>query len=115
MEYLDPSHGWVTLFEYAKTHRSIVQEPFHPRLVGLLEVMKKKKIVHGDLRPANIMVRKSDIGDDLEVKVVDFDWAGICGEAKYPLSRNPEIKWPGQDGGLIGADDDETLLRRTLK
>ncbi|PVG02114.1 hypothetical protein CPB86DRAFT_822985, partial [Serendipita vermifera] len=46
MEYLDPSHGWATLFQYAKTHRSIVGQSLHPQLIRLLEVMKEKKVVH---------------------------------------------------------------------
>ncbi|PVF98830.1 hypothetical protein CPB86DRAFT_704246, partial [Serendipita vermifera] len=85
------------------------------QLIRLLEVMKEKKVVHGDFRPVNIMVRESTGETGLEVKVIDFDWSGICGEARYPLVRNLEIEWPGRAEELIGADDDGILLSRTLQ
>ncbi|KAG8835764.1 hypothetical protein FRC17_001158 [Serendipita sp. 399] len=114
MEYLDPSDGWMTLFEYKEQNGSIAGQPLHPQLAGLLSTMKQKHIVHGDLRPANIMVRNFN-GGELEVKIIDFDWAGTRGEARYPVIRNPEIRWPGRSGELIGEDDDSILLKQTLR
>ena len=78
--------------------------------------MKEKKVVHGDLRPNNIMCReRPDSGtQELEVKVVDFDWAGKLGSAKYPAIMNPDIKWPGASHDVIGEDDDNILLTQTL-
>ena len=118
MEYLDPSSGWTTLQDYAKTHPEIKVEKGHPALVKLLETMREKKVVHGDLRPNNIMCRprpeSATEGHELEIKVVDFDWAGKLGSARYPAIMNPDIKWPGAPGDLIGEDDDGTLLERTV-
>lgn len=71
------------------------------RLAHILET-RKGKIVHGDFRPANIMVRNTGEKDNLEVKVFDFDWAGPCGRAEYPITLNLEIDWLGRSGGFIG-------------
>jgi len=47
--------------------------------------------------------------DELEIKVIDFDWAGKLGSAKYPVIVDPQIKWAGAPGDVIGEDDDETV------
>jgi serine/threonine protein kinase len=45
--------------------------------------------VFGDLRLQNVMVHED------KIKLVDFDWAGIHGQAKYPAQMNMEnIRWP---------------------
>ncbi|CAK4071978.1 unnamed protein product [Aphanomyces euteiches] len=48
------------------------------------------KLVHGDLRQANIL------WDSLNRRVVlvDFDWSGKTGVARYPPFMNPDILWP---------------------
>ncbi len=118
MEYLDPPSGWSTLQNYIRAHPEIQISIEHPALVRLLKTMKEKKVVHGDLRPNNIMCRTrphtGTEGKELEIKVVNFDWAGKLGSAKYPAIRNPAIEWPGARRGIIGENDDETLLTRTL-
>jgi len=45
-------------------------------------------LVHGDLRPPNIMLVGSD-----EVKILDFDWAGKAGEARYPIVLSEKEPW----------------------
>ncbi|KAH9110698.1 hypothetical protein AeMF1_007775 [Aphanomyces euteiches] len=48
------------------------------------------KLVHGDLRQDNIL------WDSLNRRVVlmDFDWSGKAGVARYPPFMNPDIPWP---------------------
>src|SRR5258706_5821648 len=55
MEYLDENSGWMALQNYIKEHQEITINTEHPGLVQLLETMKTKEVVHGDLRPINIM------------------------------------------------------------
>lgn len=48
-------------------------------------------------------------GTGYEVQFVDFDWAGVEGEARYPLTISPTVKWaPGIVGGqlILQAHDD---------
>ena len=113
MEYLDANCGWMTLQNYIKKHRDITIDTEHPGLVRLLETMKTARVVHGDLRPLNIMCLEKESGE-LEIKVIDFDRAGSLGVARYPACMNPDIPWPGKPRDLIGGDDDEKLLSRTL-
>ena len=122
MEYLDKNSGWMTLQNYIKEHQEITISTEHPELVRLLEIMKKERVVHGDLRPLNIMCREEpgqgkesgELEFKLEFRVIDFDRAGSLGEARYPSGMNPKIPWPGKPRDLIGRDDDKKLLSETL-
>ncbi|THH03729.1 hypothetical protein EW145_g6049 [Phellinidium pouzarii] len=49
-----------------------------------LKILKTKSIVHGDLRAANIIIDP----ERKHAKVIDFDWAGKSGEARYPATIN---------------------------
>ena len=54
--------------------------------------------MHGDLRKADLFVTTNN-----DVAIIDFDWAGLDGTARYPLWMNPSIEWPSgsKPGGLI--------------
>ncbi|BDA45559.1 hypothetical protein COCOBI_07-3460 [Coccomyxa sp. Obi] len=58
------------------------------------------RFVHGDLRACNVMV------DEQKVYLVDFEWAGKAGEAKYPFYMNrKDITWPP------GATDNQPITK----
>lgn len=131
MEYLAPEDGWMTLQAFLKAHPKVNVGVNHPGLQKALQVMKEGKVVHGDFRPYNIMVRSKNEEDGqsasgdvemtvggqgatLEIRVIDFESAGELGKAKYPWRLNERIPWPGKPGALIGEYDDVTLLYRTL-
>lgn len=64
-----------------------------------LKVLHDNNYVHGDFRACNILVLK-----DESIRIVDFDWCGKVGDAKYPLFMNhAEIEWPqdARDGNCI--------------
>lgn len=47
-------------------------------------------MVHGDLRPPIVMIQVTGSGEPVSpvsLKLVDFDWAGLAGEAHYPYSQ----------------------------
>ena len=99
--------------------------------------------VHGDLRAANVLVRRRQVAaaaaaaaaataaaaaptpldEDAaaaaaatarwEVRLLDFDWAGAMGAARYPPTRNPSRWWaPGSfAGGTILPGHDLDVLR----
>jgi len=70
-----------------------------------LGVLHHAGLVFGDLRRPNIMVTKSqDRYDDDEWhgQLVDFDWSGTVGEAKYRAMLNEKIRWAhGVEGGAV--------------
>ena len=72
---------------------------------AILDTLRSKGFVHGDLRHQNILVEPSR-----KVKVIDFDWAGNVSEAKYPMFMNHgEIQWPNgaEEGQPIQFEHDE--------
>ena len=42
--------------------------------------LKNSGYVHGELRPQNILWDK----ENERIYIIDFDWAGLAGEAMYP-------------------------------
>jgi serine/threonine protein kinase len=112
MEYLSPKDGWTTLYEYAKKHGQDTISRIEGPVGRILRAMESEQIVHGDLRPNNIMVR--EIEDGLEMKVVDFDWAGTSGEVKYPFDRNMNISWPAEAGEPIVTEHDRWMVMNSL-
>lgn len=62
--------------------------------------------VHGDLRDANIMYKKE--GDDCIVSIIDFDFGGQEGVARYSLFLNTTLDWPEGvvPGGIVKKEHD---------
>lgn len=54
-----------------------------------LDLLHSHGLVFGDLRPPNVMITR-----DGKVKLIDFNWAGEEGQAKYPPLISPGIAWP---------------------
>jgi hypothetical protein len=65
-----------------------------------LTLLHDNDFVFGDLRPPNILVTE----DYQKVMLIDFDWSGKLGVARYPAAGvNPEHAWPDgvEANGLI--------------
>ena len=52
-------------------------------LTTQVELLYQKEVVHGDLRPQNIMFLKDGV-----VRLVDFEWSGKVGVARFPKNVN---------------------------
>jgi len=82
---------------------------------ALLLDLHQSGYVHGDIRSSNIMV--GDNEDDF--MLVDFDWAGRIGEARYPMNLNrSEGLWRpdgARDGAIILADHDIEMLEFIIR
>ena len=61
-----------------------------------LKLLHRHGLVFGDLRAPNVMITTMDYenGQGNDVKLIDFDWAGEEGRAKYPCLISPGIHWP---------------------
>ena len=93
MEYLPrPKHdrpGWIMLFDLADNLAAARLEEISQLLQAILTRLKNSGFVHGDLRPNNLMIKMAgdQIAEPLDIKVVDFEWAGRLNEAL--MSRRP--------------------------
>ncbi|KZV94011.1 hypothetical protein EXIGLDRAFT_673499, partial [Exidia glandulosa HHB12029] len=58
------------------------------KVENAVERLHAFNFVHGDLRQPNILFR-----GDVPL-IIDYDWAGLEGEAKYPMDLSNQILWP---------------------
>ena len=74
-----------------------------------IELLHLSGLVFGDLRSPNVMITKAN-----KVKLIDFNWAGEEGQAKYPSLISSDIKWAAgvEALGVIKKDHDITMLNR---
>ena len=112
MELLED--GWMTLFDYRENqHRNGIPEAAKGRLFKrieeILDCLSTEGMVHGDFRMANMMLKP---GEEEKAVLIDFDWAGKVGSARYPVTRSDGLDYPGEPGGLIDAGDDRQFYER---
>ncbi len=83
------------------------------QLNGIIKTLHDEGFMFGDLWLQNIVITEEG-----KVQLIDFDWAGKDGEAKYPLSISKSICWAwalGVKGGrLIRKDHDLFMLKELL-
>lgn len=103
---------WIVVMEFLEDYLNfpdfakVRQDKFDvacARLRQTVEAMHGAGYVHGDLRECNVMVNLEG-----EVKLVDLNWSGKEGSARYPLDINTRLDWH-QDvkpGGLIKKEHD---------
>ena len=109
MELLED--GWMMLFDYCENrYRNGIPEDARRRLLkridDILDCLGTARMVHGDSRMANLMLKP---GEEEKAVLIDFDWAGEVGKARYPVTRSDGLGYPGEPGGPIGAGDDRQL------
>jgi serine/threonine protein kinase len=118
--------GWVAifmdfsdykaLFEISITLSSEQKEKVRSKVKKIIKEMHAKGLVHGDIRDTNILVNHESLAkgtDDVQIHIIDFDWAGLVGVAKYPLGVNRKtIRRPdgAQGGALITEEHDEEMI-----
>lgn len=102
--------GWkAIIMEYIEVNFTEVDDAqqFSDFKAKLSTLLRNNKFVHGDLRSQNVI----RCGNGT-FKVVDFDWAGKDGEAKYPLDINTNHEWAPnvQAGGIMYHGHDQFQL-----
>ena len=85
MEYVDGD----TLAVAKQKMSEVSVETVRSAVRRALELLHNHGLVFGDLRPPNVMITK-----DGKVKLIDFNWAGDEGQARYPSLISSEIAWP---------------------
>jgi len=51
----------------------------------------------------------------VDLRVIDFDWAGKARQVNYPAEQNREIQWPGEAGRPIEQDHDLKTVDSWMK
>jgi tRNA A-37 threonylcarbamoyl transferase component Bud32 len=86
------------------------RKKLHVIISSALEKLHSRNFVHGDFRPSNVFVTSKPE----KVWIIDFDWSGTCGVARYPFGMNHvDIKWPegASDGELLQQKHDSYFLQ----
>lgn len=98
----------ISLLEPAEFTKS--QQRWYDELSTLMEAFHDAGYLHGDLRDPNILC------DGDRMVLIDFDWGGVAGEAKYPSTRLNEDLTEGRESQslLISREDDVRVLKRTF-
>ncbi|KAF8633626.1 hypothetical protein AX17_004418 [Amanita inopinata Kibby_2008] len=79
----------------AVAKEKIKLEAVQTQIQRAVDLLHERNLVFGDLRAANIMIGKTD-----KVKLIDFDWVGVHGQAQYPPMISTRIAWPPGVGAL---------------
>jgi hypothetical protein len=109
MEYLDSDT--YTLLKDSTTSPQILRGA----VLSAVTTLHQGGFVHGDIRNVNLMVRNEWNPDDgvINLKMIDFDWAGPVGATQYPANVNyEEIRRPqgAWDGQLITKEHDIAMV-----
>ncbi|KAG8881497.1 hypothetical protein FRB99_004723 [Tulasnella sp. 403] len=114
MELLDPDDNWFlgVAFEGDEVR------PIYEEVKKHVSALHARGYVHGDIRRSNVLV-KSSKEQSVSVRLIDFDWAGKVGEAKYPLLVNPDlggIRRPAgvEGGGYVTMEHDLAMVELLL-
>jgi hypothetical protein len=108
MELLSEKH-WVPL-QRAYSEDITKWNKIEVGIKKFLDFLRTKNLVHGDLRGNNVLCRMDT--DNVEIRVLDWDWAGTYGTATYPLNLNPEAHLPGSPGDFIDFGHDSDVLMK---
>ena len=108
------SGGWIVLIMEKLEH--MVESKSYTdaqclSLHNIINEMHSHGYVHGDLRNCNILIggQKGQLINANRVCLIDFDWSGVEGNARYPGFMNHNtVDWPegASDGAKISKDHD---------
>jgi hypothetical protein len=80
-------------------------ETHGPAKLAAVQALHAAGFVWGDARQPNVIVRPGGA-----VMLIDFDWSGPAGKARWPPFRNPDLPWPGETGDIITKEHDLHML-----
>ncbi|PFH48308.1 hypothetical protein AMATHDRAFT_42357 [Amanita thiersii Skay4041] len=86
------------------------REKVRHKVMSAVRILHQEGFVHGDIRQSNNLIDVESLAtDDVRIHLIDLDWAGPIGAAKYPADLNRiTMRRPEgvEGGGLITEQHD---------
>jgi len=101
---------WVVITRYCDCDpEAPLSEVAIKQLETCLQKLHDQKLVHGDVRRPNILVDAKH-----HPRLIDFEWSGEVGQARYPFLMNTALEWPmgAEPGGFILPQHDRDMLEK---
>ncbi|KAG6887588.1 hypothetical protein C0992_011645 [Termitomyces sp. T32_za158] len=90
------------------------REKIRNKVQCIVRKLHEGGFVHGDVRDINVLVDPASLNcEDVVVFLIDFDWAGEIGKARYPVDVNREtVEQPGgvRRGELVLVEHDLEMV-----
>jgi hypothetical protein len=103
---------WVVVMAHSTGHHpTFISGPLIKQLRECLQILHRDDLVFGDLRCPNILVESE--GDSPRLMLIDFDWCGEKGKARYPsdiLLEEGKFHPGVEKGGRLMIEHDEYLF-----
>ncbi|TDL21501.1 hypothetical protein BD410DRAFT_704093, partial [Rickenella mellea] len=88
------SSEWIVVVMDWSKYKPLLEVKVRSKVKNVVNTLHEGGFVHGDVRDINILIDpKSLESDDVKVHLIDVDWAGRVGEAKYPIDINTKTMW----------------------
>ncbi|KAG8984784.1 hypothetical protein FRB94_005606 [Tulasnella sp. JGI-2019a] len=115
MEHVD-HRVFSPLCNLSRWHRREIGGSLRAAVAAILDGIHSAGYVHRDFRDTNLLV--SQDGEDLALNLLDFDWGGKVGEARYPmLVNNVSVTRPegATEGKLITKAHDLFMMEEIFR
>ena len=114
---MDYIHNAESLYEYIKNkqNKEHTVDQLKEHCTKAVRILHTGGYCHGDLRGNNILVKCKETPQP--IAIIDFDWSGKNGVARYPLFMNCiDVTWPegASDGELLQPDHDKYWMENTF-
>ena len=93
------------LYTYISDDQNRAKILYKEKCSEMLVKMHQNGFCHGDFRSSNLLA----VEGTEELYIIDFDWAGVAGDVRYPyFMKHIQIQWPqgAADGELIAMEHD---------
>ncbi|CAG8492336.1 10200_t:CDS:2, partial [Racocetra persica] len=117
-----PGNWLLVYIEYLDNHLMLHvtsnlkgQSNLKEKIKKVVKYMHDSDYVHRDLCAGNFLFCHLE-NDEFDVKLIDFEWSGKVGFARYSHFMNHNIQWPdsAEDGKLVTKTHDLVMLNQTF-